>query len=83
MSASGYLDISIAKKKARDALIPEEWRITVPSDEDNLLDLARSCGIFSADELRITEDFDSIALLHEIHSGQLSSVEVTDAFCKV
>lgn len=77
-----WVDISRRKRAERDAKIPPQWRVAIP-DEDNLTDLPRRTSIFSERELEITENYDSTNLLQEIRSGGFSSVEVTQAFCKV
>ncbi|OQV08955.1 hypothetical protein CLAIMM_13151 [Cladophialophora immunda] len=77
-----YLEISRRKVAERESKIPAEWRISIPEDDDNLLDLPRSCSLLSQRELDITEKHDSVALLEKIHAREYSSVEVTRAFCK-
>jgi amidase len=78
-----YKSISIAKQAERESRIPQKWKITLPEDDNNLMDLPRQCGIFTEDEMAITEAPDSVELLSMIHSGQLTSLAVTEAFCKV
>ncbi len=80
--AEAYLEISRRKVQERDAKIPQEWRITVP-DQDDLTDLPRQSSILSERELEITEQHDSTALLECIRNGKYTSVETTQAFCKV
>ncbi|KAF2099750.1 general amidase [Rhizodiscina lignyota] len=77
-----YEEISAAKRAERDSKIPAEFRITVPEDDDNLLELPRACGIFTDQELSITEDHDSVALLEAIRDGRFSCLDVVTAFCK-
>ena len=83
MEEPAYKTISKAKRKERDDKIPPEWRITLPEDDDYLLDLPKNCGLFTEEELAITDSCDSVGLLEKIHSGQLTSVAVAKAFCKV
>lgn len=83
MAEPAYKAISLAKCKERESKILQEWRIALPEDDDNLMGLPRECGIFSEEELAITETIDSVALLDKIHSGMCTSVAVTQSFCKV
>lgn len=81
----------IAEKKRLEAYqkIPVEWRLP-PSYTDrvsetsvwNVLDVPRICGILSAREIEITEEFDAVALLAAIAERKFTSEEVTTAFCK-
>ncbi|PSK48613.1 hypothetical protein B9Z65_127 [Elsinoe australis] len=79
-----YISIAARKVAERDALILPEWRLKElpPSSQTNVLDIPRICGILSPEEIRITEIEDATALLKELHSGRLSAVAVTRAFCK-
>ncbi|RDW61821.1 amidase [Aspergillus mulundensis] len=71
-----------ADKRARLAqTIPDEWKIrTLPTD-DNVLDFPQKSGILTEAELQITES-SAAELVSSLASGQLTSVEVTTAFCK-
>jgi len=65
--------------------IPTDWRLsqeTLDSLPSNVLDIPRSCGLLSAQELEITELDDVDVLLSRIHSRQWSAVAVTTAYCK-
>lgn len=77
------------KKKAVESLIPTEWllplSITSKISETsltNVLSIPKSSGLLSELEIKITEDYTVKQLLAAIHSGSLSSLEVTKAFCK-
>lgn len=71
-----------ADKKARIAAsIPQEWRITSPSKDSNVMDYPKTSGILSDDELRITESSAS-DLVAQLGAGKLTSVAVTTAFLK-
>jgi hypothetical protein len=83
MAEPAYKTISIAKQAERESKIPQEWKITLPEDDENLMSLPQQCGIFTEEELAITETLDSVELLEKIHSGQWTSSAVTRAFCKV
>ncbi|KAK8044414.1 amidase [Apiospora rasikravindrae] len=86
----------IAKEHAAKQLnnIPAEWRLprdkldqlsgVGTADEGRLIQLqaAKKSGLLSEKELDITENHTARDLLPKLASGQLSSVEVTTAFCK-
>ncbi|KAH1448017.1 hypothetical protein KXX58_005953, partial [Aspergillus fumigatus] len=49
----------------------------------NVMDIPRTCGLLSARELQITEDYDVRGLLRAMADNHLTAEEVTTAFCKV
>ncbi|KAL3444749.1 amidase signature domain-containing protein [Aspergillus insuetus] len=61
---------------------PAESVNNVQYDRVNVLGIPRSCGLLSAEELEITENWDVKGLLGQIHSQKLTSKEVIEAFCK-
>ncbi len=72
----------------RDALIPSSWRLpasaVMPPEEGGLLDVTGapgSCGILSHTEIIITKT-EATQLVRQMLTGDLTSVEVTTAFCK-
>lgn len=79
----------LVARKRRDRLekTPREWILSgelllkVPPQ---LLeyDLPRRCGLLSESELDISESYTATQLLGQLALGQLSSLEVTTAFCK-
>ncbi|OJD32556.1 amidase [Diplodia corticola] len=79
-----------AKKRASNlAKIPQEWRL--PRDllknvhdesKTSVLDVPRSCGLLTANELRITETFDATGLSEQLSAGTLKAYDVATAFCK-
>ncbi|PNS17277.1 hypothetical protein CAC42_6960 [Sphaceloma murrayae] len=79
-----YKAIAARKVAERDALIPPEWRLKElpPPSQLSVLDVPRTCGILTPDELRITELPDATSLLSEVHSGRLKALDVARAFCK-
>jgi amidase len=85
VSPRAWEHISHRKKEEQRARIPEEWRLKALPGKDttNLLDVPRSCGLLSKEELRITEEFDAVALGAEIRERRLRCVDVCRAFCKV
>lgn len=87
MAPPPWESIRVRKLEEQKSRIPQEWLIArerLPSDDVlNVVDVPRTCGILSPQELRITEDFDARSLAAAIRSRQLSALEVTIAFCKV
>ena len=64
--------------------IPSSWRLpqsTVASDATTL-ETIRNCGILSAKELEWTDIDDITELLRLLASREVSSVQLTTAFCK-
>ncbi|KAL4977968.1 Acetamidase [Aspergillus desertorum] len=71
-----------ADKRTRLAkTIPDEWKIQTLPAEDNVIDFPKKAGILSEAELKITES-SAADLVAQLAAGQLTSVEVTLAFCK-
>ncbi|KAL1745491.1 amidase signature domain-containing protein [Schizophyllum fasciatum] len=84
--------IAAAKRAARDALIPTEWRLPAdkpeythdPSSPSYLLDVTgvpARCDILSTDDLAIT-DAPANEILKNVHSGAWTARAVTEAFCR-
>jgi amidase len=84
-----------AEKRARcQSQIPKAWHVPsaivqslkhpLESSKNNLIELgiARRSGLLTEKELNITEAYDVPGLLNALASGDLSSLEVTVAFCK-
>lgn len=89
MASKDYKIASKEKLACNAAKIPQEWRLSPElmlginaTSELNVLDVPRTCGILSAKELDITENYDATALLEHIASRTFSSHEVVLAFCK-
>lgn len=77
--------IAARKQKERASRIPEQWLLSpnnIDHNQLNVLSVPRESGILTDKELRITEDFDATALVAELSSGRLKSVDVVTAFCK-
>lgn len=62
---------------------PAESVANVQYDRVNVMDVPRSCGLLSARQIEITENWDIKGLLGQIHSQKLTAKEVIEAFCKV
>ena len=83
-----------SKKRAEvDAQLPDDWRLSrelldVVQDgmhsTANIVesDIVRRSGIMSGRELEITGEYTASALVAKIAKRQLTSLEVTTAFCK-
>jgi hypothetical protein len=73
----------VTKKQAQvKAAIPTQWLLPDSIRPTRVLDIPRQCGILSVRELIITGNYDAGQLLHQLATGSLTSVEVTEAFCK-
>ncbi|KAL2813175.1 fatty-acid amide hydrolase [Aspergillus granulosus] len=88
-STQDWKALATAHRASLDAQIPEEWRLTaefkasLPSDGRLLqADPIRKSGILSEVELDITENYSAAQLLQRLKWGDVSSVDVTRAFCK-
>lgn len=82
---------AIAARKREEAAkkIPVEW--TLPSkytegvsetSTASVLHVPRECGLLSATELEITEQYDAVDLLKAIAAAKFTALEVTVAFSK-
>ena len=74
--------IAARKKQEQLARIPQSWRLDPDCPRMNLLEASRTCGILNKRELQITEYRDATALLEDLETGALKSVDVVTAFCK-
>lgn len=76
---------SVAKQKQVERLrrIPAKWRLKSIPSTANVEHVPRTCGILSASELDITENYDATALAEAIAKRRLTCIDVTRAFCKV
>ncbi|KAJ9603096.1 hypothetical protein H2200_012391 [Cladophialophora chaetospira] len=80
----------VAGKRAETAKgLPQEWRLpssildTISeSAAISVLDVPAKSGLLTAKELDITENHDAVDLIAKMAAGELSSFEVTQAFCK-
>jgi amidase len=79
---SSWQDICHFKRGLQAGNIPLEWRLpSLPTDYKSSLPIVESCGILTPEELEIT-NADAAVLVLGLQTGQLTSVEVTTAFCK-
>ena len=78
-----------AKRAEAAKALPQEWRLpssilaTVsPSADISVLDVPAKSGLLTPKELDITENHDAVDLIAKMAARELSSFEVTQAFCK-
>jgi amidase len=84
-----WQELAKSKKESVAAKIPKDWLLpsTLTSQYNetstlNVLDVPRTCGLLTEQELAITEDHDATALVQLMSKGELKSVDVVTAFCK-
>lgn len=88
MSLPSWQSLVETKQAQAAASIPSAWRLPSQFTQDiseharnNVLDVPRRCGLLTPKQLEITEQYDATALLKKIHARELTSYEVTEAFC--
>ncbi|PVH88101.1 amidase [Cadophora sp. DSE1049] len=81
--------IATKHREAAASKIPHEWKLpsqitdTISQTSDqNVLDIPRTCGLLTTEEIDITENYTAVMLLEQLASGKFTSVAVTTAFCK-
>ncbi|KAJ5781165.1 hypothetical protein N7457_006325 [Penicillium paradoxum] len=80
-----WKDRVLEKRAAQSALIPPPWRLpeSVLADPPlSSVDVIRSCGILSTDELAWTETADIRELVELVKTQRVTSEALTTAFCK-
>lgn len=88
-----WQEAAAVKRRERQASIPEGWLLSqsvlegIPlgpeSGTDVLaLDLPRKCGLLTELDLAITETYSCRDLLQKLAAEELTSTQVTLAFCK-
>lgn len=82
---------ALAARKREEAAkkIPAEWKLPSKYTEGvseastaSVLHVPKECGLLSARELEITEQYDAVDLLAAISTAKFTALEVTVAFCK-
>lgn len=93
-TAQNWQGQAATKRSQCEGLIPPAWKLPsaivqglahpLEASKNNLieLDIPRRSGILTEKELHITEAYEVRRLLQALASGELSSLEVTTAFCK-
>ncbi|KAG8673833.1 hypothetical protein FPOAC2_07339 [Fusarium poae] len=67
------------------AKVPSEYHLPaslIANPPLNVSGIPASCGILTEEEIRITEDYDAVALLEQLAQRKLSAVTVATAFAK-
>jgi amidase len=78
-----WKELAADKRDRLAAQIPKDWLVASPPDDIlNVTKFPLECGLLSPKEVEITETVDVEVLLKKLATGELSSVEVTYAFCK-
>ncbi len=88
-----WQEAAAVKRQGRQASIPQEWLLSQsvlegiplgPESGTNVvaLDLPRKSALLDELELAITEDYSCRDLLQKLAAGELTSTQVTLAFCK-
>lgn len=84
-----WQEVAAAYRAEVEGRIPKEWRLpasitdTILAESDQVvLDIPRTCGLLTIEELDITENYDAVALAQLLAEGKLTSAAVTTAFCK-
>ncbi|KAH6675066.1 putative amidase [Halenospora varia] len=83
-SVSTYQDIAAKAQAGVHNSIPAKWKLSPEvlnlKDNANVIEIPRTCGILTPAQLDITEQT-ATELVAKLATGDLSSVEVTEAFC--
>ncbi|EKG17739.1 Amidase [Macrophomina phaseolina MS6] len=81
--------LAAGKRRANLAKIPQEWHLprsvleNIHEGSDiSVLNVPRTCGLLTAEEFHITEDYDATGLLEQLSQGSLKAYDVVTAFCK-
>ncbi|KAH7412131.1 amidase signature domain-containing protein [Phaeosphaeria sp. MPI-PUGE-AT-0046c] len=86
---ANWQEIAKSKRDSVAARIPKEWLLPdslasqcTETSSLSVLDVPRTCGVLTEQELDITENYDATALVELMTSRKLKSIEVVTAFCK-
>ncbi|KZM28835.1 Amidase [Ascochyta rabiei] len=89
MGVADWRQLALSKRVSTFNKIPHEWLLPIEQASQytetnaiSVLDVPRSCGILTQQELDITENYDATELVQHMASGKLTSVDVVTAFCK-
>lgn len=86
-AVADWQELARSKRESVAAKIPKDWRLPNASQYTetasiSALNVPRTCGILTEQELEITENYDATALVELMTSRKLKSIEVVTAFCK-
>jgi amidase len=76
-----WQDRAADKKSRIAASIPQEWRIDAKDTPQSAMDYPRQGVLLDVNELAITES-SATELVKKLATGELTSIAVTNAFCK-
>ena len=83
-SIKPYQEIASNAQAGVHAAIPPKWKLPeefLKLDQyANVIEVPRRCGILTPTQIKITEQT-ATELISKLANGELSSVEVTEAFC--
>lgn len=89
IDVSDWKQLALSKRVATFNKIPKDWLLPIEQASQciernpiSVLDVPRTSGILTQEELDITEKYDATDLVALMAKGDLSSVEVVTAFCK-
>lgn len=89
VEVADWRQLALSKRVSTFNKIPKEWLLPIEqasqyteSNPISVLDVPRTCGILTQKELDITEKHDATDLVALMSKGEVSSVEITTAFCK-
>ncbi|KAH5707320.1 hypothetical protein HBI81_243660 [Parastagonospora nodorum] len=82
-------ELAKSKRESVADLIPKDWILPAALTSQytetptlNVLDVPRTCGLLTVQELHIAEDYDATALVQLMSTAKLKSINVVTAFCK-
>lgn len=88
-TTSSWEAIATQHRNAATSKIPAKWKLSSQvtdtisqASHQNVLDIPRTCGLLTSEEIDITEKYTAVALLQHLASGKFTSVALTTAFCK-
>jgi len=79
--ASNWQDRAADKRARIQASIPKEWLVQNPESKTSAVDLIASSDLLTPKEVEITRSA-ATDLVKKMSTGELTSVDVTLAFCK-
>jgi amidase len=84
-----WQELAKSKRDSVAAKIPKDWLLPIELSSRHtetstlsVLDVPRTCGLLTEQELTITENYDATALIELMATGKLRSIDVVAAFCK-
>jgi amidase len=88
-SIPDWQSLATSKREELARKIPSAWLLPTSFTENisststaSVLSIPRKCGLLSAQELDLTENYDATDLVEMMSTGKVKSVDVVTAFCK-